>query len=394
MGTPGTGTRTAFRERQTRWAKGARIPTEKERVRDLEDNFYLGAPHPNAWADFEAAGVDAESLFALDSPLVLLCNLFDPFRDRDIAPLARALGADPATQGLSFLQSGTDVLLEGDDATPTAILSTTDDAPVDERAAAILAAHPPGGVRVVHLSMDEMQHGDVSEATGPARIGYAALFEALRREAPEMHRHQRYLRARYFPPAMDETQRARLADATAWSASLHAGQVRKGTGIPYWSHVSQVAALVLEHGGNVDEAIAGLLHDAIEDSGVTRAEIEARFGPVVAGIVEECTDLLPGDSPERKAPWEARKRRYVEHLEQADAGTRLVAACDKLHNLRCIVSDLREEGDAMLRRFNASPDQTLWYQREVWRALGEGLPIRLRREAQELLVELEAHIEG
>ena len=288
-----------------------------------------------------------------------------------------------------------DVLLEGDRCTPTAVLSSFgEQAPLEARMGALVKAFGES-VRVVHLWHDGRGEQARERESGRwVSMSHQSLFEALRREAPEMHDHHRYLRARYFPPAMGDRERQRLAEATAWSAELHATQLRKGTGIPYWSHLSQVAALVLEHGGSIDEAIAGLLHDAIEDAGTTVAEIEARFGAQVARIVDDCTDLLPGDSPDHKAPWEARKRRYIAHLEEAAASTRLVSACDKLHNLRCIVADLRQEGAAMLFRFNATPEQTLWYQREVWRALGESLPIRLRREAQELVVELEAYVEG
>jgi (p)ppGpp synthase/HD superfamily hydrolase len=159
-----------------------------------------------------------------------------------------------------------------------------------------------------------------------------------------------------------------FSDAVELARELHAGQVRKGTEIPYLSHLLAVASIVLEAGGGEQEAIAALLHDAAEDAGgrVTLERIRARFGDGVAGIVEVCSDSLS----EVKEPWPERKRRYLAHLDDPGLpdGALLVSLADKLHNARAIVFDLREQGDAVWGRFRtgSGPDQ-LWY----YRALGE-----------------------
>lgn len=151
---------------------------------------------------------------------------------------------------------------------------------------------------------------------------------------------------------------SRLAEAAAFAFTLHADQRRKGTSIPYIAHLMSVAALVLEHGGDQDQAIAGLLHDAIEDVGAAQeAAIAERFGSRVAAIVRACTDADSFPKP----PWRARKEAYLAHLEQADADVLLVSASDKLHNARAIVTDLRTHGVAMLGRFNGGQEGTLWY---------------------------------
>ena len=82
----------------------------------------------------------------------------------------------------------------------------------------------------------------------------------------------------------------RFGQAVLWANVLHRGDVRKRTDIPYISHLLGVTALVIEHGGDEDQAIAALLHDAIEDTDATYEQIEERFGIRVARIVRECSD--------------------------------------------------------------------------------------------------------
>jgi (p)ppGpp synthase/HD superfamily hydrolase len=180
-----------------------------------------------------------------------------------------------------------------------------------------------------------------------------------------------------------------LTEAVRFALEAHAGQTRKGTRIPYASHLLQVAGLVLEHGGDPVQAIAAVLHDTVEDCEAVEVEtLRRRFGVAVAEIVETCSDVLPGDRPDAKSPWIERKRRYVERLRGADARTRLVAACDKLHNLRCIVADLRTLGPASLERFTGSAEQTRGYYEAARDALAPGLPDPLVTELDALLAEL------
>ncbi len=155
----------------------------------------------------------------------------------------------------------------------------------------------------------------------------------------------------------------RFEEALVFAAQLHREQRRKGSSVPYVSHLLAVAALVIENGGDEDEAIAALLHDAIEDQGGAKAreEIRRRFGDRVTGIVDGCTDseTIP------KPPWGERKRAYIEHLGNASASVRLVSAADKLHNARCILSDYRNVGEDIWQRFQGRKDGTLWYYRAV-----------------------------
>ncbi|HLI09668.1 MAG TPA: HD domain-containing protein [Ktedonobacteraceae bacterium] len=151
----------------------------------------------------------------------------------------------------------------------------------------------------------------------------------------------------------------RFEEALVFAAQLHGQQVRKGTAVPYISHLLAVASLVLEYGGNEDEAIAALLHDAIEDQGgaATREEIRRRFGNSVVAIVDGCTDaeVIP------KPPWRERKENYIARVRHEPASVRLVSAADKLHNARSILADYRVLGDELWRRFAGGKQGTLWY---------------------------------
>lgn len=154
----------------------------------------------------------------------------------------------------------------------------------------------------------------------------------------------------------------RFTDALTYAARIHRNQMRKGTAIPYLSHLMSVAAIVLEHGGNEDEAIAALLHDAPEDQGgqKTLNDIRERFGDRVADIVESCSDSLE-QKPENKQPFHERKSAYQRHLRDAtDSSVLLVSAADKLHNARATAADLRRYGPDVWTRFNASREDSLW----------------------------------
>jgi GTP pyrophosphokinase len=154
----------------------------------------------------------------------------------------------------------------------------------------------------------------------------------------------------------------RFESALVYATRLHARQTRKGSGIPYVSHLLGVCSLVLEYGGDEDQAIAALLHDGPEDQGGDRTlqDIRTRFGSRVAHIVDGCTDGLPDDEGLRE-PWLDRKSRYVAHLADADADVVLVSCSDKLYNARSVVGDQLLSGDAVFQRFTARKDGTLAY---------------------------------
>jgi (p)ppGpp synthase/HD superfamily hydrolase len=154
----------------------------------------------------------------------------------------------------------------------------------------------------------------------------------------------------------------RYADAVGYACEVHAQQLRKGTRVPYVAHLIGVSSLVLEAGADEDLAIAALLHDAAEDHGGESrlADIAARFGARVAGIVRGCSDSLEPDGTE-KGDWETRKREHLASLADASDDTLMVWMADKVHNGRAIVTDLEAHGADVLSRFHAPADRILWY---------------------------------
>lgn len=178
----------------------------------------------------------------------------------------------------------------------------------------------------------------------------------------------------------------RFDQALVWASELHREQWRKGGKVPYIAHLLAVTALVLEGGGDEDEAIAALLHDAVEDQGgpPTRAAIEERFGPRVAAIVEGCTDTdqIP------KPPWRGRKSAFLRRLASADASVQLVVTADKIHNTTSTLHDLRAEGPAVWDRFRGR-ENALWYYNAVLETLVLSGSNPLVRRLEMVLSELE-----
>jgi len=152
----------------------------------------------------------------------------------------------------------------------------------------------------------------------------------------------------------------------------------QGTPIPYVSHLMTVAALVVEHGGNEDQAIAGLLHDAVEDQGgePTLEEIRQRFGDGVAKIVADCSDAWGKPKPE----WRARKEAYINKLPNKDSASLLVSLADKTHNARAILTDFRQIGDELWSRFTGGKEGTIWYYQTLSAIYDEVIPGPLARE--------------
>jgi (p)ppGpp synthase/HD superfamily hydrolase len=155
----------------------------------------------------------------------------------------------------------------------------------------------------------------------------------------------------------------RFDEAFRFASDLHRTQTRKSSSTPYIAHLMAVAAIALEYGATEDQAIAALLHDAVEDQGGPRvlAEIRARFGEDVAQIVEGCTDT----DQVHKPSWWPRKQRFVERLASAPYSVRFVVAADKLHNVQSVVVDYRYLHEDLWPRFTGGKGGTLWFYRAV-----------------------------
>jgi (p)ppGpp synthase/HD superfamily hydrolase len=166
---------------------------------------------------------------------------------------------------------------------------------------------------------------------------------------------------------------ARYGEALLWAEAIHRDQRRKGKAVPYISHLISVSALVWEDGGTEEQAIAALLHDAIEDAGQSHASIAERFGEAVADIVRDCTDTSDNAPPGEKEPWLLRKTRSIASMEHKPGASLLVTAADKAHNAGDMVLDARRD-PAMWSKFNAGLEGSAWYLLRMHQQLKRQLP--------------------
>jgi (p)ppGpp synthase/HD superfamily hydrolase len=188
---------------------------------------------------------------------------------------------------------------------------------------------------------------------------------------------------KFWPKMLD----SRYSDALAYAFKLHSYQTRKGSTTPYIAHLMSVSALVLENGGNEDQAIAALLHDAVEDQGglKTLQAIRERFGDRVAQIVQSCTDSYTSPKP----PWRERKERYLAELRNADAEIQLVSLADKVHNARCLLADLQQSGPVVWSWFQGRKNGTLWYYHTLAEFFADSQYPRLSSELVRVVTEIE-----
>jgi len=179
----------------------------------------------------------------------------------------------------------------------------------------------------------------------------------------------------------------KFTEALTFATELHATQKRKGSGVPYITHLLGTASIALEYGANEAEAIAALLHDAIEDQGgaPTREEIRRRFGDAVTAIVDGCTDAdtIP------KPPWRQRKEAYIASIPTTSASVRLVTAADKLYNARSVLKDYRVLGEDLWQRFAGGKAGSLWYYRALVEALRAAASTPLVEELDRVVTEIE-----
>lgn len=178
----------------------------------------------------------------------------------------------------------------------------------------------------------------------------------------------------------------RLEQSIFLATKAFSGITRKGTDIPYVTHLFCVMANVAEHGGDEDLCIAAVLHDYLEDiPGSSVSQLAAQFGDRVAGIV-----LALSDSTEfPKPPWRDRKERFLARLGGESEDVKLICAADKLHNVRSLLRDLKRDGISTLDRFSGGRDGTLWYYTQVVKVLSEGWDHPLCDELIQVVQEFE-----
>ena len=176
----------------------------------------------------------------------------------------------------------------------------------------------------------------------------------------------------------------RFLEAFSMAYKLHNKQTRKGSNTPYIAHLMAVASLVLENGGNENQAIAALLHDTVEDQGGwdTLRDIKNKFGEEVANLVDGCTDAYTHPKP----PWKDRKVAYLEKLKTAPDSVVLISLADKVHNARSILHDLQHANDQVWDKFSGGKAGTLWYYQSLANIF-DSAPYPLLKQELRYLVE-------
>ena len=148
------------------------------------------------------------------------------------------------------------------------------------------------------------------------------------------------------------------------ASKAHVNQYRKHTDIPYIIHPVAVGMILMKAGYSDDIVAAGILHDTVEDTSLSLADIEREFGPNIANIVDGCSE------PDKSLSWEERKKHTIEFLKNASEDIKAVACADKLHNIRSIMNDYEQTGDLVWERFKRGKQEQEWYYRNVIESLG------------------------
>lgn len=183
---------------------------------------------------------------------------------------------------------------------------------------------------------------------------------------------------------------SRLERVLRWAAECHYGQTRRCSHTPYFEHVMAVALILDRAEFDEDTVVAGLLHDVVEDTAATFADVAERFGPAVAETVRHCSEIKT-DAHGHKRPWIDRKRDHLAAMSVAPLAARGIMLADKLHNLISIELDLLE-GRPVWSEFHADRQQVLWYYRSAIEACG-GDDRRLQRlgvACEEVLARVES----
>jgi len=162
-----------------------------------------------------------------------------------------------------------------------------------------------------------------------------------------------------------------LDRAIIFAVKAHAGTERRGKGFPYIVHPMEAMEIVATMTPDQGLLAAAALHDVVEDTDVTAAEIEAEFGPRVASLVVAESDVFP-EGVSEKDSWRFRKQAAIDRLSKASHEAKMVALGDKLSNMRAIARDYAMKGDELWKIFHAPhPSDHEWHYRGLADALRE-----------------------
>ena len=184
----------------------------------------------------------------------------------------------------------------------------------------------------------------------------------------------------------------RIEQAIRAAAVLHKDQVRKGINpLPYVTHAIAVGMLVADYTHDEDTIVAGFLHDTLEDTDYTYQELHDDFGPTVAEIVQSVTE--PECESSDTSAWKARKKEFIKQLKNASEAALIVAAAEKIHNMRCVVEEYYDDHSRFLADFGGSLDERLAMYQEISNVLNRKLKNDILAEFNHVFGEYKKFIE-
>ena len=185
----------------------------------------------------------------------------------------------------------------------------------------------------------------------------------------------------------------RIEQALRAITILHKDQVRKGSiPLPYVSHLFAVAMIVLDYTKDEDTVIAALLHDTLEDTDYTAEELQEDFGGKVLEIVLSLTE--PQDDEDHRYTWKERKVRYAKQLRKASDEALLIAAADKIHNMRAMVEEYYDQHERFLSEFSGSLDDRVMQYQDIANVLNRSLKSEILSEFNHVFTEYKNFVEN
>lgn len=146
-----------------------------------------------------------------------------------------------------------------------------------------------------------------------------------------------------------------IFDAIEFAVKAHSGQYRKVNKVPYIVHPLSVMQILMENGCSEEIAVAGVLHDTVEDTGVSLQDIRQKFGETIARLVEGASE------PPKTFAWEYRKKHHLEKLKIAPPDVLLLVCVDKLDNIRSMRTDYEQHGEALWTKFSRPKEKQHWF---------------------------------
>ncbi len=155
-----------------------------------------------------------------------------------------------------------------------------------------------------------------------------------------------------------------ITKALTKAYELHKHQLRKCSNAPYFTHILDVASILLrEPLATEDIVIAGILHDTLEDTDYTPEELGADFGANILDLVMFASEPLKINmkpNMDMRSTWKERKQYTIDICKNATDKQLLIVLADKLANLDSMITEYHIHGESFWSHFNAPKEEIIW----------------------------------